>query len=79
MMIVTELWFPAGCFIVIVGTFLGIQVTVWNSVRTFFGASQKLAQIIVFATLTATIALVVTLLTLDLNLAFLEGVLFFLF
>ena len=47
------------------GTFLGIQVTVWNSARTFFGVDQKLAQVVAFATLTATVALVVAFLTLD--------------
>ena len=44
----------------------------------FFGADQKLAQVVGFATLAATVALVVTFLTLDLNLAFLEGIPFFL-
>jgi hypothetical protein len=74
----SELWLPVGSFIVIVGTFSCIQVTVWNSARVFFGGDQRFAQVVMFASLSGTIALVVFFMTLDIKLAFLEGIPFLL-
>ena len=69
----SDLWLPICSFVVILGAFFWTQLAAWNSTRVLFGGDLRFAQIVTLASSTANLALVVTFLTIDLKLTFLEG------